>query len=383
MLIDGLDEAVDPDQLTRKLLRPLLEYADGCIRLLVGARPYLLPGLGTARTNEIDLDAARYADLEALTAYAARGLLGTVPDSIYPHQDPSTLRAVADAVAAQATPSFLVARIVAATLAAATPVPDPHYPTWRRSLPSMPGEAMRHDLDSRLGPESEKARDLLRPLAFAQVQGLPWEDLWAPLASAMAEVTYTDDDRGLESLFDRAALGGALAQDHVSAVGFGLGSLLVYGIDRRLIRGLRFAQSVRHGVDVGSTHLYPGPRSRGEFVDTDIDRCDCRIESLGPGQLLRGGDEFRQGRLRVDVGAGSREFSNRSAQTPLRVDGIRFCLFRDRACCLRVVCALVGVFLGCLCRRLEILGALFVQRQLGAGVISDRRFGATQFALEP
>jgi hypothetical protein len=53
---------------------------------------------------------------------------------------------------------------------------------------------MRRDLETRLGDQADRVRDLLRPLAFAEGQGLPWEDIWAPLASRIAAVTYTDDD---------------------------------------------------------------------------------------------------------------------------------------------------------------------------------------------
>ncbi|WP_405180961.1 caspase family protein [Nocardia sp. NBC_01377] len=194
VLIDGLDEATDPEQLISSLLRPLLEHANGRIRLLVGTRPYLLDRLGTDRDHEIDLDALKYADRDALATYAARALLGTDPNGIYRKRSSGVLRAVALAVAEQAHPSFLVARIVAATLAADATVPDPTDPQWRAGLPRLPGEAMRHDLDSRLGEDAQRARDLLRPLAFAQGQGLPWEDLWAAIASALSGVDYTDHD---------------------------------------------------------------------------------------------------------------------------------------------------------------------------------------------
>ncbi|WP_174387597.1 caspase family protein, partial [Nocardia takedensis] len=194
VLIDGLDEAADPHQLTRNLLRPLLDHADGRVRLLIGTRPHLLTELGTDRHREIDLDADRYADSEAMSTYVMRGLIDSAPDSVYLHHYGATVRAVADAVTDAAYPSFLVARIVAATLAAAPTVPNPRDPEWRRSLPTLPGEAMRRDLDTRLGSDSKKARDLLRPLAFALGQGLPWENLWAPLASALAGTTYTDAD---------------------------------------------------------------------------------------------------------------------------------------------------------------------------------------------
>ncbi|MGH3940111.1 MAG: caspase family protein [Pseudonocardiaceae bacterium] len=194
VLVDALDEATDPEELTRRLLRPLAEHSNGRLRLLVGTRPHLLANLGLCRADSIDLDAPRYADLEALTTYAACGLLDAVADSPYPGQPPSTIRAIARAVAEASDPSFLVARITSSTLAADSAIPDPRDPVWRRSLPQRPGEAMRHDLETRLGDRADRVRDLLRPLAFAEGQGLPWEDIWAPLASRIAGVIYTDDD---------------------------------------------------------------------------------------------------------------------------------------------------------------------------------------------
>lgn len=53
---------------------------------------------------------------------------------------------------------------------------------------------MARDLDRRLKSEANRARDLLRPLAYAEGQGLPWEDLWPTVASGIAGRLYTDDD---------------------------------------------------------------------------------------------------------------------------------------------------------------------------------------------
>jgi WD40 repeat protein len=193
-IIDALDEAATPDTLARSVLRPLIEHADGRLRLLLGTRPHLLGVLGLDRDTSVDLDAEHYADLAALTHYTVRGLLQSAPDSPFHAVPLARTRAVADAVAAASMPSFLVARINAATLAAADTVPDPRDPAWRAGLPRVPGEAMRRDLDSRLGTRADKARDLLRPLAWAEGQGLPWEDLWAPLASRLSGRSYDNAD---------------------------------------------------------------------------------------------------------------------------------------------------------------------------------------------
>jgi len=193
VLVDALDEAADPHDLVLRLLRPLAENAAGRLRLLVGTRLHLLTDLGLRRDDSVDLDASRYADLDALTAYAARCLRESAAGS--PYRDrPRETAAVAEAVAAAATPSFLVARITGDTLAASTSIPDWRDPAWRAALPRLPGEAMRHDLVTRLGADADRVRDLLRPLAFAEGRGLPWEDIWAPLAARLAGVGYGDED---------------------------------------------------------------------------------------------------------------------------------------------------------------------------------------------
>ncbi|GAB1516870.1 hypothetical protein [Actinophytocola sp. KF-1] len=194
VIIDGLDEAARPEQLTQELLRPLAQFARGRLRLLVGTRPHLLTGLGLRAEDSIDLDAPRYADPDAIHEYTARCLLSAVPDSPYLDQSPAVIHAVAQAIAEAATPSFLVARIAAGTLAGTRAIPDPDDEAWRRSLPRLPGDAIRHDLDSRLGPAAARARDLLRPLAYAEGQGLPWEDIWPALASRIAGADYRDED---------------------------------------------------------------------------------------------------------------------------------------------------------------------------------------------
>jgi len=196
-IVDALDEAADPAGLITRVLRPIIDHTRG-VRLLLGARPHLLkllqpPGIPT-QVGVIDLDAARWADRQALTVYTIRNLIEASPDSPYLDAPPRQARSVADAVADAADPSFLVARITSTTLAAADTIADPTDARWRASLPRLPGDAMRNDLDTRLGADAARARDLLRPLAYAEGQGLPWEDIWAPLASRISGHSYTNDD---------------------------------------------------------------------------------------------------------------------------------------------------------------------------------------------
>ncbi|WP_328496641.1 caspase family protein [Streptomyces sp. NBC_00414] len=195
VLIDGLDEAATPPALCGQVLRPLMELAGTHLRLLLGTRPHLLAPLGLDRGEHIDLDAPRYADRQAVLAYTVRNLMDGHPDSPYLECPNEDRMAVARAVARAAGRSFLVARITAGTLAAVPELPDSRDPAWRRSLPRAAAEAMHGDLHQRFGDDhAARIMGLLRPLAYAEGQGLPWEDIWAPLASEIAGRRHTNQD---------------------------------------------------------------------------------------------------------------------------------------------------------------------------------------------
>ncbi|MCX4744614.1 caspase family protein [Kitasatospora sp. NBC_01287] len=192
-IIDALDEAATPDTLLTHLLHPLIRYGNGRLRLLLGTRPHLLRHL-KADTAVLDLDSPDFADRAALGAYAMRGLTDSHPRSPYATARPRLVSDVARAVADAAFPSFLVARITSGTLAAQDGTVDPGDPDWLRTLPKTADSAMAQDLNERLGADAERARHLLRPLAYAEGQGLPWEDIWAPLAARLAGRPYSDED---------------------------------------------------------------------------------------------------------------------------------------------------------------------------------------------
>ncbi|WP_369364372.1 caspase family protein [Streptomyces sp. CG4] len=194
VMVDALDEAASPETLCATILRPLIKHSNGRIRLLLGARPHLLPQLGLQRHEQIDLDAERYADAEAILAYTIRNLVSTNPESPYRRHSLSAWLPIATEVAKAAGHSFLIARITAGTLAATPHIPDHRDHNWRSSLPRHAGHAMAHDLSVRLDVDADRATDLLRPLAYAYGQGLPWEDVWARLATAISGRSYTDED---------------------------------------------------------------------------------------------------------------------------------------------------------------------------------------------
>ena len=212
-MIDALDEAADPQHLAQELVRPLIDRGKGSLRLLLGTRRHVCGHLGRGwrdRCQVIDLDSQEYADPMALAEVVRRILAGSIPaagisagNTPFASRSPVLLNAVAAAIAETAGNSFFVARILAGTQAAQPTIPDPAELAWRASLPKAAGPAMRRDLEFHLGAGAAQAVDLLRPLAYAQGSGLPWEDIWALLANALAPGHgYTNED--LLSLADQA-----------------------------------------------------------------------------------------------------------------------------------------------------------------------------------
>ena len=208
-IIDALDEAADPAHLAGRLLRPLIERGQGRIRLLLGTRRHVCPHLGPSWARvceEIDLDAPRYADPQSLATVVRRILRGDPSRagvSPFASCPPAILEETTTAIAETAGRSFFVACILASTQAAQPALPDPHDPAWRASLPSQAGPAMRQDLEARLPGQAGRAIDLLRPLAYTQGPGLPWEDVWPLLANVLSPGHgYSNDD--LLELVERA-----------------------------------------------------------------------------------------------------------------------------------------------------------------------------------
>ena len=169
------------------MLLPLATRCAQSVRLLLGSRPHLLTSrlLGTPDQHvAIDLDSPAYADPASIRAHVRRILLSEdtldsyyQPSGIYRTAPAAVLEAVTTAIGEAAGTSFLVARITAATESTATTLPNPADAAWKQSLPRLAGDAMRRDLQLRLGPEAQRAAQLLLPLAYAQGTGLPWEDI--------------------------------------------------------------------------------------------------------------------------------------------------------------------------------------------------------------
>jgi hypothetical protein len=95
----------------------------------------------------------------------------------------------------------LVARLVCETLVEADEPVDVTRPGWDAMFPGSVHDAFEEYLD-RFGPDRPRVVGLLRPLAYAEGDGLPFENLWSSLASSLAGLAYTDED--VEWLLGRA-----------------------------------------------------------------------------------------------------------------------------------------------------------------------------------
>lgn len=190
IVIDALDESAQPDALARDLLRPLGSIDS--VRLLVGTRADQIPALGGGHV--LDIDTTEYASPDDLAGYVQARLLSTgEPRKRTPYSKKTQLaRKTAEIVAKYAHPNFLVARLAAENLLSLDTPPTVSL-VRKIALPNNVISAFGEYL-SRFGEKETLVRDLLLPLAYAEGQGLPWDNIWAALASSISGRKYTDDD---------------------------------------------------------------------------------------------------------------------------------------------------------------------------------------------
>jgi hypothetical protein len=191
IVVDAIDEANSPDTLLTSLLLPLARRRG--MKVAVGTRRHVLSGLAEAQLT-IDLDSPRYHDPQALTVYIHQLLLASEELGIttpYQGDGEQTAAAVAAAIAQRAisgdrkTESFLIGRFLALSVRSRTEPVDIASPDWQSELPAELKEAFDEDL-ARLGERTWLARTLLEALAWAKGPGLPWENIWVPVARALA-----------------------------------------------------------------------------------------------------------------------------------------------------------------------------------------------------
>ena len=198
VLIDAVDEAVDPPALVNELIVPLLHAASPGRgpRLLVATRRYqqIFASLPESRVT-VDLDDEEYYHPSDVIRYVTKLLLAEGdPESATPYRDqPDLARSVAEQVAAIAGRCFLIAQIEARALAREPRARHPDEIAAQRERRRGIGAAFDRDL-ARYGENAHRVRDLLSALAWAEGVGLPGE-LWAPLATALSRhAAYAQED---------------------------------------------------------------------------------------------------------------------------------------------------------------------------------------------
>lgn len=221
IVIDSIDEASNPRELAIDLRRLAEETADVGIRLLLGSRPgpggRLLSVYGE-QAKVLDIDDEGYSHEADIASYVRKRLVSErVIDTsgAPPSDDDEFTRFVARAaqmIATRAHPNFLIAQLTSRSILKHTggDADDP----LRLGLPSDVTGAMQRYLAS-FGDAQDRITDLLRPLAFAQGNGLPAGGLWATLAMNLSwpKIGYGADD--VVGVLDTAAdfIAGSVAED--------------------------------------------------------------------------------------------------------------------------------------------------------------------------
>ena len=174
-MVDAVDESADPGSLLRELLVPLAH--SGARVAVAGLRRRVR--LQPSEAVWVDLDQPPFRDEQALVEYVRRRLAG---GGVYPDEDEARL--VAAAVGQAADGLFLVAEVVARTLAR-SPV-DTSVPGWEARLPRDATEAFAEYLE-RFDDQRRRVLALLHPLALARGDGLDLDPgtLWLTAADAL------------------------------------------------------------------------------------------------------------------------------------------------------------------------------------------------------
>jgi hypothetical protein len=196
--VDALDEAVggEAEKMAREVLAPLSR--DTAHRFLIATRRYpvggarvdLLKALAAPEPLYLDAAANRRRDM---ADYVERRLAAR-DFPVGNDEEGKKTRKLADDIAEAARESFLVASIAARTVVRGE--------LEKFKLPSDVGQALAGYLD-RL-PIPERARDVLRPLAWAQGPGLPWGTLWPMLATRLAAGQGPVKDAAIAATLDAA-----------------------------------------------------------------------------------------------------------------------------------------------------------------------------------
>lgn len=190
LVVDALDEAVNATDVVEQLLAPL--NAIDSVKLIVGTRNSLVQMF--RGVDVIDIDTPEHSDERDLAEYASARLLRmSEPQQSTPYSGREEVAAkVALIVAKKAYPNFMVAKLIVEELLSRPRAANPESPK-EMAFPKRLADAFDLYL-ARFGTLETAVRDLLIPLAYAEGKGLPWDNIWAPLASELSHRCYGDED---------------------------------------------------------------------------------------------------------------------------------------------------------------------------------------------
>jgi hypothetical protein len=221
VVIDALDEAVDPGGVLRGVLARLNPRDAPSIRLLLGVRS---SGGGNPATGEprdlatlvtealgarrVSVDGDGLWEPDDLRAYAEQVL--TQPGSRYAGHDGTALvPEIVASIEAAAARSYLLAGLAAEALAQLdTPLPAAH-PKVQRVLSSGPAQLLAAELLATVPNPDERRRilTLLRAAALSEGRGAPARVIWPLLATAIGGDGSTYGDRDVNELLQHPVSG--------------------------------------------------------------------------------------------------------------------------------------------------------------------------------
>lgn len=252
IVIDGVDEAVDPQGIVTDLLVPLMRRASGerqNVRVLLGVRSPRPSGspneevntkslvedltlaineppkrlLSTLDANESpttdETEVGVIADWEEvptltlrsdgnestseIAEYALTLLLDGQRESSPYAKKESAAREVAAIIAQHVAPSFLNARLAADRARKATSIQDVQDERWLATLQDGTVSLLYSDVEEVAENSGIPSRDLLaglQAIAFSCGEGLPWSDVWPAVYKAIHSNTDHDVDGVLKVL---------------------------------------------------------------------------------------------------------------------------------------------------------------------------------------
>jgi WD40 repeat protein len=205
--IDALDEAgsVWDNSHAQRIAFFLAELVreNPNVKVIIGARPHMRQYFGR-NVEVIDLDDSKWITYHDLSEYAElllRHPHGVGSASAYGDKSAHKVGAI---VSERSYPNYLITRLTARALAMNKRPLDTSKAGWDTTIPSLTGptdklidqigQAFRWALETHLQDQATHVRDLLRPLAYSEGDGLPAHAIWSAVASALCGRDVTDGD---------------------------------------------------------------------------------------------------------------------------------------------------------------------------------------------